>query len=181
MAPTFANLAPFWASRGRPKSAKIDQDRYFSIFRPKLAPRSSRTPSGPPFFKFGGHFLIVFLLFFKGFVYNLFFKFQSFRMFSSRFFFLERSSKRSRREGGGGIRPQGVFDNILSLLASQLAFAIVFGNLFSQLVVGPHNVGTTLAETKWPRAPDGSGQETNCENKWSRPTVKVNCESKPIR
>ena len=75
LAPTLANLAPFWASRGRPKSTKIGQDRYLSIFRPKLAPRSSQTPSGPRFFLVWGSFFNCFLLFFNGFVYNFCLKF----------------------------------------------------------------------------------------------------------
>ena len=65
LAPTFANLAPFWASRGRPKSTKIGQDRHLSIFRPKLAPRSSQTPSGPRFFPVWGSFLNRFFVIFQ--------------------------------------------------------------------------------------------------------------------
>ena len=55
--PSSAILPPFWASRACPKSAKICQDSLLAIFLPKVAPRSSQTPSRHRFFSFQGRFL----------------------------------------------------------------------------------------------------------------------------
>ena len=56
LAPSSAILPPFWASRACPKSAKIGQDSLLDNFRPKVAPKSSQTPSKPRFFSFQGRF-----------------------------------------------------------------------------------------------------------------------------
>ena len=54
--PSSAILPPFWASRACPESAKICQDSLLSIFLPKVAPKSSQTPSRHRFFSFQGRF-----------------------------------------------------------------------------------------------------------------------------
>ena len=43
--PSSPILVPFWASRACPKSAKICQDSPQDIFLPKVAPKTSQTPS----------------------------------------------------------------------------------------------------------------------------------------
>ena len=106
LAPTLANLAPFWASRGRPKSAKTAISRFFVPRWPPRAPRPLRTSI---FVKFGGPFLIFFYDFSKDSFTTSVFNLKAFGRFL-RDFSLELFSRRSRREGGGGTRPQGVFD-----------------------------------------------------------------------
>ena len=56
LAPSSVILLPFWASRACPKSAKIAQDSLLALFLPKVAPRSSQTPSKPRVFSFQGRF-----------------------------------------------------------------------------------------------------------------------------
>ena len=56
MPPSSPILLPFWAPRACPKSAKICQDSLQVIFRPKVAPKTSQTPSRPRFSSFRGHF-----------------------------------------------------------------------------------------------------------------------------
>ena len=87
--PTWRQLGHFWASRGRPKSAKIDKGSKATVFRPKV---------DLDFFKFSVHFSIVFRKIFTRFVYRFCFFF--FRI-SETFLkvLLERSSRRSRRKG----------------------------------------------------------------------------------
>ena len=56
LAPSSAILPPFWASRACPKLAQIGQDSLLAIFRPKVAPKSSQTPSKHRFISFSGRF-----------------------------------------------------------------------------------------------------------------------------
>ena len=56
LAPSSVILLPFWASRACPKSAQIGQDSLLAIFLPKVAPKSSQTPSKPRCFRFQGRF-----------------------------------------------------------------------------------------------------------------------------
>ena len=56
LAPSSVILLPFWASRACPKSAQIGQDSLLAIFLPKVAPKSSQTPSKPRFFSFQARF-----------------------------------------------------------------------------------------------------------------------------
>ena len=51
LAPFRAIWATFWSIQARPKLAKIGQDSFCSIFRPKLAPKRPRIPSRPGLFK----------------------------------------------------------------------------------------------------------------------------------
>ena len=57
LAPTWAILVPFWASRGRPKSDKTAISRFLV---PRWPPRAPRPLQTPIFVKFGGLFLICF-------------------------------------------------------------------------------------------------------------------------
>ena len=54
--PSSPILLPFWAPRACPKSAKICQDSLLDIFLPKVAPKTSQTPSRPRFSRFRGRF-----------------------------------------------------------------------------------------------------------------------------
>ena len=54
MPPSSPILLPFWAARACPKSAKICQDSLQVIFLPKVAPKTSQTPSRPRFSSFRG-------------------------------------------------------------------------------------------------------------------------------
>ena len=54
LAPSSPILLPFWAARACPKSAKICQDSLQVIFLPKVAPKTSQTPSRPRFSSFRG-------------------------------------------------------------------------------------------------------------------------------
>ena len=54
--PSSPILLPFWAPRACPKSAKICQDSLQVIFLPKVAPKTSQTPSRPRFSSFRGRF-----------------------------------------------------------------------------------------------------------------------------
>ena len=76
--PSSPILLPFWAPRACPKSAKICQDSLLDIFLPKVAPKTSQTPSRPRFSRFRGRFFdlsgsifLGFLLPVSSFLYGL--------------------------------------------------------------------------------------------------------------
>ena len=60
-----SNLGHLGSILGVPRPANIGQDRYFSIFDPKVAPRAPRPLRTSIFVKFGGPFLIFHKMIFQ--------------------------------------------------------------------------------------------------------------------
>ena len=114
LAPTCPHLAPFGEDFARsepgqnlPKSAKTAFERFFM---PRSPPRPPRPPPDLDFSRFWGYFSTCFDNVSKdSFInsasnFNVVLKDFSFNLFCSTLL------ERSRGEGGGGTRPQGVFD-----------------------------------------------------------------------
>ena len=99
LAPSYPIWARFWSIRARPKLTKISQDSLWEIFRLKIAPKSSQTPSRPRFFKFSGPFLNDVRKFSKYFFIDSALKLNSFFNVFSLIFFGSVPLQRSRREG----------------------------------------------------------------------------------
>ena len=115
LAPSWPISARFWSIRARPKLTKIGQDSFWDIFCLKVAPKSSQTPSRPWFFKFSGPFFKGFRQFFGTPFDRFCFKVYSFSKHLFFNFLWERASRKVPKGGGGGTRPQGVFDDFQHL------------------------------------------------------------------
>ena len=110
--PTWRQLGTFWASRGRPKSAKIETKA--AGHHPSSQGGPQELPDPPPDLDFSS-FRCIFKSFFERFLSDSctdsasFFKnFGNILKGSSGTFF-----SKVPKEGGAGVRPQGVFDMII--------------------------------------------------------------------
>ena len=130
LAPSCPMWTRFWSIRARPKLTKISQDSFWEIFCLKVAPKSSQTPSRPPpdldFSSFQVHFSKVFVNFSKHLFIDSALKVYSFLNTFSLIFFGSVPLESSRREGGGGTRPQGVFDIYIYIYIYILIYIYIY-------------------------------------------------------
>ena len=130
LAPTWRILAPSWLQLGSnlaqfgeiladPSPAKIDQNlpgQLLRDFSPPGRPQELPDPLQTSIFQVFGTIFKTFSLIFQ----NTFFIDSALKVYNffntfSLIFFASVTLESSRREGGGGTRPQGVFDNNIYL------------------------------------------------------------------